>query len=381
MAARPINGGMLLLARNRRRKTQTELAEESGVAQAAISRIENGTRDALSQEEIQSIARSLGFPVSFFYEQEPLYRTPMSLHGAAFRKRAAVPAKDQHEVVSLANLYVMHFRKLLDAVDLEPEFPLLQFEVVSDKSSVSENASGVTSASEAAQKVRAAWQLGDGPLPNLVRFVEATGVFVVEGNFGKADIDGVTLRPPGMKPVIVLNRDRPADRKRFSLAHEYGHVVLHAFPYEAMESEANEFAAELLLPRAGILPDLKRGISIPRLGQLKQKWRTAMSALIYRAKFLGAISDEAATSLYKQMSAGGYRKREPSEFDIAPEPGKLVQKLVGLHLNELGYGLEELAEAVKIESYEFAVMYDLMSPEVETRLRPKPKLRLVANRN
>lgn len=379
MAARPINGGMLLLARNRRRKTQTELAAESGVAQAAISRIENGTKDALSQEEIQSIARSLGFPVSFFYEQEPLYRTPMSLHGAAFRKKASVPAKDQHEVVSLANLYVMHFRKLLDAVDLEPEFPLLQFEVIDDKSSVSENANGVTSASEAAGKVRAAWQVGDGPILNLVRFVEATGVFVVEGDFGKADIDGVTLRPPGMKPVIVLNRNRPADRKRFSLAHEYGHVVLHAFPYEAMELEANEFAAELLMPQAGILPDLKRGVTIPRLGQLKQKWRTAMSALIYRAKTLGAISNEAATTLYKRMSASGYRTKEPVEFDIPAETGKLAGQLVDLHLNELGYTLEELAEAVKIEPVEFAVMHGLATPEVVERLKPKPKLRLVVS--
>ena len=380
MAARPINGGMLLLARNRRRKTQTELADESGVAQAAISRIENGTRDALSQEEIQSIARSLGFPVSFFYEQEPLYRTPMSIHGAAFRKKAAVPAKDQHEVVSLANLYVMHFRKLLDAVDLEPEFPLLQFEVLSDTSSVSENANGVTSASEAAGKIRAAWQVGDMPIPNLVRFVEATGVFVVEGDFGEADIDGITLRPPGMKPIVVLNGNRPADRKRFSLAHEYGHVVLHAYPYEAMEREANEFAAELLMPRAGVLPDLKRGLSIPRLGQLKQKWRTAMSALIYRAKTLGTISDEGATSLYKRMSASGYRRREPVEFDIPPETGKLAAQLVDLHLSELGYSLEELAGAVKIDPVEFAMMHGLATPEVAERLKPKPKLRLVASR-
>jgi Zn-dependent peptidase ImmA (M78 family)/transcriptional regulator with XRE-family HTH domain len=381
MAARAINGGMLLLARNRRRKTQAELAAESRVAQAAISRIENGTRDVLSQEEIQSIARFLGFPVSFFYEQEPLYRTPMSLHGAAFRKRASVSAKDQHEVISLANLYVMHFRKLLDAVDLQAEFPLLQFEIVNDKSSVSENADGVTSASEAAQKVRASWQLGDGPILNLVRFVESTGVLVVEGNFGKVDIDGVTLRPPGMKPVIVLNQNRPPDRKRFSLAHEFGHVVLHAFPYEAMEREANEFAAELLLPREGVLPDLKRGLSIPRLGQLKQKWRAAMSALIYRAKFLGAISDEAATALYKKMSASGYRTREPHEFDILPELGKLASQLVELHLNDLGYGLEELAEAVKINPLEFAEMHGLATPEMEERLRPRPKLRLVVNRS
>lgn len=381
MAVKPINGGMLLLARNRRRKTQKELAVETGVAQAAISRIENGTRDALSQEEIQSIARSLGFPVRFFYEQEPLYRTPMSLHGAAFRKKASVSAKDQNEIVALANLYVMHFRRLLDAVDLEPEFPLLQFEVVNDKSSVSENANGVTSASEAAQKVRASWQLGSGPIQNLIQFVEATGVLVVDGDFGDADIDGVTLRPPGMKPVVMLNRRRPADRRRFSLAHEYGHVVLHPYPYDGMEQEANEFAAELLMPREGVLPDLKRGLSIPRLGQLKLKWRTAMAALIYRAKALGAITDEAATSLYKRMSASGYRKREPAEFDIEPEKGKLASQLVDLHLSNLGYGIAELADAVSIGSQEFAIMHGLVPPEPDEIPVAKPKLRLIASRD
>lgn len=375
MAARSINGRMLLLARNRRRKTQTELAAESGVAQAAISRIENGTRDALSLEEIQSIARCLAFPVSFFYEQEPLYRTPMSLHGAAFRKRASVSVKDQHAVVALANLYVMHFRKMLDAIDLEPEFPLLQFEIVSGRSDVSEYAGAVNSASEAAQKVRASWQVGNQPIPNLRLFVEATGILVVEGNFGGADIDGLTLRPSGMSPVIILNCDRPVDRKRFSLAHEYGHVVLHAFPYDEMEREANEFAAELLLPKSGILSDFSQGLSIAKFGQLKRKWRTAMSALIYRAKSLGALSDEAATSFYKQMSKYGYRVREPQEFDIPAEHGKIVSQIIDLHIKELGYDVSELAEAMRVSTEEFCEMYG-MEPSGEKE-RARRRLRLV----
>ncbi len=381
MAARPINGEMLLLARNRRGKTQKELATGTGIAQAAISRIENGTRDVLSLDEIQSIARFLGFPVSFFYEQELLYRTPMSLHGAAFRKKAAVSVKDQHAVVALANHFVFQFRRLLDAIDLEPEYPLLQFEIVDSQSSVSEHASAVTSASMAAHHVRASWQLGDGPIANLVRYVESTGVLVVEGNFGEADIDGVTLRPAGMMPVIVLNQSRPADRKRFSLAHEYGHVVLHPYPYEAMEKEANEFAAELLMPRTGILADLKRGLSIPKLGQLKQKWRVAMSALIYRAKTLGVISDPSAIRLYKQMSMYGYRTREPKEFDIQPESGKLGRQLVDLHMKELGYTLIELAEAVRTDPDEFAQMHGLAPPEKDLEKNNKPKLRLVASRD
>jgi Zn-dependent peptidase ImmA (M78 family) len=205
-------------------------------------------------------------------------------------------------------------------------------------------------------------------------------VLVVEGDFGEADMDGVTLRPAGMQPVVVLNRDRAADRKRFSLAHEYGHVVLHPFPYDAMEKEANEFAAELLMPRDGILPDLRRGLSIPRLGTLKLKWRVAMSALIYRAKTLGAITDQMATSLYKQMSMFGYRTREPKEFDIQNEQGKLSTQLVSLHLSDLGYSLEELADGLRTDPTEFAQMHGLAVPQAKLSLSEKPKLRLVASR-
>jgi len=368
---------MLLLARKRRRKTQTELAAESGVAQAAVSRIENGTNCALSLEQIQSIARVLRFPVSFFFEQEPVYHQPFSLHPPAFRKKAAVPVKDQDAVVALANHYVIQLRKLLDAVDLEHQFQLLQFEIVSEKSAVSDHAAAVTSATEAAQKIRASWHLDNGPLVGLVRFIEATGVNVLFGDFGGADIDGVTLRPASTRPVILLNRNRPADRIRFSLAHEYGHVVLHAYPYEAMEKEANEFAAELLLPQEGVLRDLKYPLSIPYLGKLKLKWHVAMSALIYRAKTLGTISNEKAISLYKQMSAYGYRTREPAEFNVPFEQTKLSSDLLQVHLHDLGYTVDELAEALKTLPSEFAEMYGLDAPP-EVR-QSRPKLQVVVN--
>jgi hypothetical protein len=81
------------------------------------------------------------------------------------------------------------------------------------------------------------------------------------------------------------------------------------------------------------------------------------------------------------MSASGYRIKEPVEFDIEPETGKLASRLVDLHLKELGYSLEELAEAVKINPLEFATMHGLVTPGLEERLKPKPKLRLVASRD
>lgn len=80
------------------------------------------------------------------------------------------------------------------------------------------------------------------------------------------DADAVLLYPSERRkrPLIVLARDRARTRKRFTLAHELGHIVLpwhvgelaysasfsplEDFLYKEMEAEANRFASELLLP-------------------------------------------------------------------------------------------------------------------------------------
>lgn len=82
------------------------------------------------------------------------------------------------------------------------------------------------------------------------------------------DIDGVSvnLKKKGERPTIVVNSTRPPSRQRFTLAHEIGHVIIPwhmgtifditephvsdgALDYWEMESEANAFATELLMPQ------------------------------------------------------------------------------------------------------------------------------------
>ena len=80
-------------------------------------------------------------------------------------------------------------------------------------------------------------------------------------------VDGVTLnlKQPGKKPHIIINETISDTRKRFTLAHELGHVLIpwHTgmivdeidvpdgaanADYSEIEAEANRFAAELLMP-------------------------------------------------------------------------------------------------------------------------------------
>jgi len=84
------------------------------------------------------------------------------------------------------------------------------------------------------------------------------------------NVDGVTLhlKVPGRKPKIIVNSDQSPNRLNFTLAHELGHVIIpwhigtivddahskdyNNFLYSIQEKEANEFAAEILMPSGWI---------------------------------------------------------------------------------------------------------------------------------
>lgn len=89
--------------------------------------------------------------------------------------------------------------------------------------------------------------------------------------FPVIDVDGVSLnlKKPTIRPEILINTKIPLVRQRFTLAHEFGHVIIpwhfgtifssiaHLSPeadmaYREKEAEANRFAAELLMPRKWI---------------------------------------------------------------------------------------------------------------------------------
>ena len=68
-------------------------------------------------------------------------------------------------------------------------------------------------------------------------------------------IDGILVRT-GQGCYIGINRNRPFTRKRFTLAHELGHYLLHGGErfedsgdrHSMIERQADAFAAELLMP-------------------------------------------------------------------------------------------------------------------------------------
>jgi Zn-dependent peptidase ImmA (M78 family) len=108
--------------------------------------------------------------------------------------------------------------------------------------------------------------------------------------FSLGNVDGILVTIEG-DPTIGFNGDASWVRKRFTIAHEIGHFLLgHTCEGADIDSEpereANQFAAEFLIPIAFVKEDYKAN---PDLDDLAKKYivsKTAMCLHLMECKVL-----------------------------------------------------------------------------------------------
>ncbi|MGE0116626.1 MAG: ImmA/IrrE family metallo-endopeptidase [Dongiaceae bacterium] len=351
------NGGLLRIARQRKGFSQGEAAQRLGIPQVSLSRYENAM--ATPNEEFATRAALVyELPASFFYQPDSIFGAPVSVH-PMWRKKHDVTVRELDRIVAELNIRVMHLRRMLDAVEYTPQATIPNLDPEEYRGDIERIAS----------TVRAHWLLPAGPLQNLIGAVERAGAVVVFSSLAGSAVSGVTVSVPGLLPVIVLNEDQPADRTRFTLAHELGHLVMHRFPNASMEKEANEFASALLMPAVDIKPALMGRIDLRRLAALKPEWRVSMQALLYRAQSLKLIEPNQANWLWRQFNTSRMRLREPPELDFQRETPGVVSRMLSLHLDTFGYSKAEFAKLIQLHEEQLASYYDLDAKPAVSGLR------------
>jgi Zn-dependent peptidase ImmA (M78 family)/DNA-binding XRE family transcriptional regulator len=354
-------GDMLRLARQRLGFTQKAAATRLGIPQPVLSRIENGVATADSAL-LTKAAQAYQVPVEFFYLHDPVYGPPVSVH-AMTRGKSDVTAHELDLITAELNIRLMHLVRFLEGVNYNAtaDLPTLDVEQYGSPEKI-------------ASTVRAHWGIPSGPIKHLTQYLERAGIVIGFSKFGGASVSGVTFRVSGRPPLILLNSTHPADRMRFTLAHELGHLVMHRFPTDNMETEANEFASAMLMPAADIRHAFRgRRITLELLAALKPEWKVAMQALLIRATSLNFVSGNQARYLWQQISSRGWRLREPAELDFPAEIPKVLPSIVKAHLSDLGYSIAELTKLVRIHPSEFSEMYGPTGDPPPKR----PKLQIV----
>lgn len=144
---------------------------------------------------------------------------------------------------------------------------------------------------------------------------------VIEAHHNDDALSGFLLKQPGSSPAIIgINKSHSVTRRRFTIAHELGHLLLHSFDQvhvdrsgfsrlrlrdsrssegvDSEEVEANFFAVELLMPRGMLERDLEAYPDIDLhnehsfeelLSTLAKKYRVSPQALNIRLVQLGFI--------------------------------------------------------------------------------------------
>lgn len=304
-------------ARELRGLTQTALARQVGVHPSAIAQLETG-RMQPSPAVLDALSRATGFPPAFFTRPSGPPLPPGSLR---FRARAAMTAQQRRQAWAYAQtLYDLMASLAAQTEYPAPRLPRLEGDPVA-----------------AAALTRQALSLPpDQPIGPLIRTVERHGVWVlaIPVPLPRRDACSTWAGGDGATPVIVVAATVAGDRRRFSVAHELGHLVLHHLPEgtpHALERQADAFAEAFLLPEAAMRAELTPLITLTTLADLKARWGVSLQALIRRAHTLDLLTPSQYRSLSAQLGARGWRTQEPIPVPVE-RPRALRQ------LAELLYG-------------------------------------------
>ena len=340
------------LARQRRGLTKRELAHRLDVTDRTISNWYSNQE--VDDRILQKAAEILDFPVNFFYGDD---FEKVEVQAVSFRALSKMTAKKRDMAISQTILAEMLSKWIDQNFDLPtPDVPDLHelrndvsinnFQSLDEIDEDNEQYYLEFSFPEiCAETLRKAWGLGEQPIGNLIALLESKGIRVFSLTNDAQDVDAC-CRWTNDRPFIFLNTSKTAERCRFDLAHELGHLVMHKHGVVEgiQEQEANAFASAFLMPRRSISAEPIRSPSLKSIVMKKSIWRVSAAALTYRYHKLGIISTWNATSIYKQLAQRG-KNNEPNP--IAHETSLLLDKVFQA-LSDEKFQLSELTNALNI---------------------------------
>jgi Predicted Zn peptidase len=330
------NPHKLRFARERRSLTKEALAQLCGVSRRAVTDWESGNVDSPPMERISG---ALDFPVSFFYGEDI---EEVALNCVSFRALSSMTPRQTHRVLAHASL----MRGFSSWMDSRYDTP------APDVPSIEELTASVDecepSAVEGASSLRVMWGLGVKPIRDMLVLVESRGIRVFGLPAEDKEVDAFSFWY-GDRPFIFVNTSKSAERVRFDLAHEVGHLCMHrdikTNRNRRYELDANSFAGALLVPRAGLLPQIVGQLSLADVMKLKKYWRVSATAMVRRLHQLGRITDWQYRSWMIDLSERGFRNSEPD--GIQSEQSALLGQVLTLARQD-GWGTERISKELGI---------------------------------
>jgi Zn-dependent peptidase ImmA (M78 family) len=324
-------------ARVMRAMTVTAVMEALGWKHSRLNRVEKSITTAISVEDFERLVEVLRFPGKFF-TAAPTSRVHKS--DLLFRAPRSITATEREYLAQFAALA----GEFLDELNVRTQLPPVRLPILPIDTPVD----------EATHNVRRSWGLdADTPIEYLTHEIERSGVVVVVRRLltsssrrilGEGDSTGkldkhlgysVRVGEFNTRPLIIVRQSNSWERTRWTLAHEVGHLVLHATGNvtEACEEQASQFASELLAPAAMLAKEVSRAPSLAELLPVKAKWGLSLGALLRHLHTSGLLTGPRFAGLRRQLytranpeTGTTWGRVEPGWDDREVERPRLISK-------------------------------------------------------
>lgn len=282
----------LLNARKIRCLSQRDLCERMGglVSANAIAKYEAG-KMAPSSTVLIAIAKALDFGVDYFFRPPTMSVDSISWE---FRKKSVLGARKIEAIKQLVTIEIEKYNQIEDILACAKPFSLNYKDITVNSEQ---------DARTVAIRFRDDLKLGRDAISSPIELLESQGVRIVEI---EADdkFDGTCVMA-GSVPVIVFNKKMIPERKRFTLFHELGHLLMNIDEAADKEKMCNVFANEVLIPSEVFMSMMgitRKDISLPELRAIQKEFGLSIEALMTKAKQLNIITSSRYQYFYKKMN-------------------------------------------------------------------------------
>jgi len=353
-------GKRLKEARESRSFTVAALAGLLGITRAAVYLYEDGTNSPQPQM-LTKISSVLNVPITYFLKNIGVETEDTLFYRSMHSTSAIARISAKHRYKWLKKIILPYLREYVDL----PKVNLPDF--VDSTKYHSWTAHDIESF---AASVRNYWKLGDGPISNVSLLVENNGIILSEVELDTPSIDSLsTWCADDGTPYLIINSERVTTvRKRFDIAHELGHLIMHrhldgnllrsAREFKLIEDQAHRFAGAFLIPSHSFLSEVNT-LNLNELSTIKAKWLVSIAMLIKRSEDLGVIPESQVKRLWINYSRRGWRKQEPLDDSIRPEEPRLLQRAFNLIIDKHVQIPEQVITSLALSDKDVEIMANL----------------------
>jgi Zn-dependent peptidase ImmA (M78 family)/DNA-binding XRE family transcriptional regulator len=332
----------LRAARESKGLTQAQAASELGVSRPLLIAIEKGTRDA-SPDEIVKLAEIYGKQVS------ELLRPSAPPAAISARFRAALSSlPDARQLSGAVTRLEDQADNYLDLLRRANTDAPGRYPAARSISHLDPGQAGEDLATEERNRLG----LGDGPVRPLREVLEIEVGLRVFLLALPRHVAGLFVYVEELGGCIGVNISHPAERRRWTMAHEYAHYLATRDRAEVTpvsqrrhqpESErfADAFAANFLMPRSGLsrrFHELKRSkqgkVTPATLVQLAHAYQVSVQALTLRLEDLRLVP----SGTWDRLADNDFQPRAAARI-LGIEPAEQAAEALPLHYRLLAVQL------------------------------------------